>query len=91
MSEERQYTPFIYLATDMKQAAGDIIEAIGALSVLGHTDSDRARSIERMEMRELQKAADKVAKAMRNYEALIKSNIETVTREQYEEAAEVLQ
>lgn len=91
MAKERQYTPFIYLATDIKQGASDMIEAIGSLSVLKHVEShSNAKSLERMEMRDLRNAIDKVVKALRNYDALVSAEIELATREQYEDAAEVL-
>lgn len=91
MAKERQYIPFIYLATDIKQGASDMIEAIGSLSVLKHVEShSNAKSLERMEMRDLRNAIDKVVKALRNYDALVSAEIELATREQYEDAAEVL-
>ena len=91
MAKERPYTPFIYLATDIKQGASDMIEAIGSLSVLKHVEShSNAKSLERMEMRDLRNAIDKVVKALRNYDALVSAEIELATREQYEDAAEVL-
>ena len=91
MSEERTYTPFIYLATDIHQAASDMLQQIGALSILKHLEtSDHARVLERMEMRDLSKAVDKVVKALRNYEALVAAKVKAATREQYEDAAEVL-
>lgn len=91
MSEERTYTPFIYLATDIRQAASDMIEEIGALSALNHLEtSDQAGCHKRLAMRDLSKAVKKAAKALRNYEALIAAKVEKATREQYEDAAEVL-
>jgi antirestriction protein ArdC len=94
--EQRQYSPFIHLSTDVRQAGGDMIEQIGYL-----TETERFRrqgdyhradlkSLREVDMSDLRKAVKAAADALRNYDALIAAGVEKSTREQFDDAAEVL-
>ena len=85
-SEASIHKPFVFLAVDVRQAAGDMIEAIGALGVLRHVEGKEALTY--MEMSNLRKAHDKIARALRNYDAVIAAKVEMLTRDQFEDAAE---
>jgi hypothetical protein len=92
----KSYSPFIHLATDVRQAAGDMIEQIGYLTATArfrrYSDYHPAdlKRLRESDMADLRRAVKCASDALRNYDALMLAGIEKATREQFDDAAEVL-